>query len=568
MLQSLAATFPVPESANELLDTYGRHLRERAPQRHAFTVGKHERESRRGRPGADATLLQVVGAKGFGFERGVVHAVHLAWSGNHRLIAEKGPSYPPFIQVSDLLLPGEGLLQPGETYTTPKAIGSWGDGLSAMSHRFHAYVRALPGYPKSTRPVMVNTWEAVYFSLDFDKLVSLAKTAAAAGAERFILDDGWFKGRRGDTAGLGDWFVDKDVFPNGLQPLWDEVDKAGLQCGLWFEPEMVNLNSDLARAHPDWILRPTADRLPVPGRQQYVLDLSNPDVFAYIFKCIDDLLTEYKLIKYIKWDHNRDLVEPSSALASYRAAVRANVLAVYRLMDKLKKAHPELEIESCASGGARVDLGILERTDRIWTSDCTDPLERLTIQKYTSLVVPPELMGAHIGPPESHTTGRTHKLDLRAGVPLLCHLGIEWDLTSASSDDQAAVKQWIDLHKKWRDVIHSGNLVFVDDTADEHADVRGVVAKDQSRGIFTFTQVRTAASYPPPKFRLCGLDPSKRYKVSLLYDLSFARGGAVGQSALQWAGGVTLSGKALDLGGLATLTIEPERLYVVEVEAQ
>lgn len=569
LLSDLALTFPIPASANEILDTYGRHLRERSPQRSDLVVGKHTRESRRGRPGADATVLLVAGSKGFGFERGLVHSVHFAWSGNHSVSVEKGPSYPAFLRVSELLLSGEIVLKPNQSYSTPTAFGSWGDGLNQLSSRYHKYIRARPQHPQSTRPVTVNTWEAVYFDMKLDRLLALADAAAFVGGERFVLDDGWFKGRRDDTAGLGDWFVDKSIWPKGLNPLFDHAHRLGLQCGLWVEPEMVNLNSDLARNHPEWILRPSKARLPVEGRQQHVLDLSNKDAFDYILKCLDDILTEYPLIKYLKWDHNRDLIESGSALDGFRAAVHNNVLAVYRLIDELKTRHPGLEIESCASGGARVDLGILGRTERIWTSDCTDPLERLTIQKYTGLLVPPEILGAHIGAPESHTTGRTHKLDLRAGVPLLGHMGVEWDISRISEEEKAQVAEWIKLHKKWRDVIHTGTVVYAD-LGVANTDVRGVVAHDKKRAIFTLTQTNTAETYPPGTFHLPGLDQDTKYSVRALLDLSLSKSGSVGQSPLRWAtetGPLVLTGKTLGTVGLQIPVLEPERLVVIEVEA-
>ncbi len=346
-LTALAPTFPIP-AGQELLDTTGRHLRERSPQRHAFTIGTHLRESRRGRPGADASLLLVAGSQGFGFERGLAHAVHAAWSGNHRLLAERTPTGEAFLSAGELLLPGEISLDEGESYTTPWAVGSWGDGLNALQARFHSELRARPVHPVRPRPVTLNTWEAVYFDHDFDKLTELARRAASVGVERFVLDDGWFRGRRDDTAGLGDWYVDEKVWPDGLGPLIEQVKAAGMEFGLWVEPEMVNLDSDLARAHPDWILR-GREELPVPARQQYVLDLANPEAWQYVHDRLDALLAEYD-IAYLKWDHNRDLVEAGDA-ATGRPRVHANVLALYRLFDELKRRHPGLEIESCASGG-------------------------------------------------------------------------------------------------------------------------------------------------------------------------------------------------------------------------
>ena len=431
-VQSMLLTFPVPWDATELLDTTGRHLRERTPQRRAFTYGTHLRESRRGRPGADATLLLAAGRPGFGFETGRVHGIHVAWSGNHRVLAERVTTGEAFLAGGELLGPGEVILAPGESTQTPWVIGSWGDGLTELSHRFHGEWRQRPRHPRRPRPVTLNTWEAVYFDHTLEKLTALADAAADVGVERFVLDDGWFTGRRDDTAGLGDWFVDDAVWPQGLHPLVDHVTALGMEFGLWVEPEMVNPDSDLARAHPDWILRGRMS-LPPAARQQQVLDLAHPEAYAYVAGRLHALLDEYP-IAYLKWDHNRDLVDAGTGPGGV-ARVREQTLAVYRLLDELKSARPGLEIESCASGGARVDLGILDRTDRIWTSDSLDPIERLANQRYTALVVPPELMGMHLTSPVVHSSGRTVALGFSAAVALFGHFGVEWDLTTVDDRD-------------------------------------------------------------------------------------------------------------------------------------
>ncbi|GAA2037270.1 alpha-galactosidase [Agromyces tropicus] len=560
-LEALAPTFPLPPGLDELLDTTGRHLRERSPQRHAFTIGTHLRESRRGRPGADASLLLAAGRTGFGFERGLVHAVHVAWSGNHRLLAERTPAADAFLSGGELPAPGEIELGEGESYRTPWVIGSWGEGLNELSRRFHDELRARPRHPQRPRPITMNTWEAVYFDHDLETLSALAERAARVGVERFVLDDGWFLGRRDDTAGLGDWTVDPDVWPEGLGPLIDRVRGLGMEFGLWVEPEMVNLDSDLAREHPDWILR-GRDELPVPARQQHVLDLADPDAWQYVLDRLDALLEEYD-IAYLKWDHNRDLLEAGAA-DSGRPRVHDGVLALYRLLDELQRRHPGLEIESCASGGARVDLGILEHTQRIWTSDTLDPIERLGIQRYTGLIVPPEMLGAHLTSPRVHSTGRTVSLDLSAGVALFGHLGIEWDLTDLDDDGLDAVRRWVELHRRHRDLIHSGVVVH-GDTADATTDVRGVIARDAASALFTFTQVTTGVTLPPGRFTLPGLDPDRRYAVRIIAG-SVSDG--PGQSPLPWAEApVVLTGRQLGTVGLQAPVLVPAQLVLLELTA-
>ncbi|MBL0886434.1 alpha-galactosidase [Myceligenerans indicum] len=557
-VDALAPVFPLPVGADELLGTTGRHLRERSPQRHDFTVGTHLRESRRGRPGHDASLLLAAGRPGFGFERGVAHAVHVAWSGNHRLLAERTPAGDSYLAAGELLLPGEIVLPEGAAYATPWAVGSWGDGLDALAHRFHDDLRARPHHPRRARPVTLNTWEAVYFDHSLPKLLDLAERAAGVGVERFVLDDGWFRGRRDDTTALGDWFVDPAVWPGGLDPLVSAVRGLGMEFGLWVEPEMISLDSDLAREHPDWILRARGD-LPLPGRQQHALDLAHPEAYKYVLTRLDALLSEHD-IAYLKWDHNRDLLEAGGA-GTGQARVHETVLALYRLLAELKDRHPGLEIESCASGGGRVDLGILELTDRVWTSDTLDPVERLTNQRYTGLLLPPELQGMHLTTPAVHSTGRTVALDLSAGVALPGHFGIEWDLTTLDQAGLREVAGWVALHRRHRELSHTGVVVNAD--TGPQADVRGVVAADGTAAVFTYTQVSTSVTYPPGRFTLPGLHPDRHYTVRVV-------AGAVddgpGQSPLAWTRRpVTLTGRELGSVGLQAPVLHPERLVVLEL---
>ncbi len=320
-----------------------------------------------------------------------------------------------------------------------------------MSNAFHAYLRSRPQHPSTPRPVLLNIWEAVYFDHDLDTLRGLADIAASCGVERFVVDDGWFHSRRSDDAGLGDWWVDTTVWPNGLTPLIDHVRGLGMQFGIWVEPEMVNPDSDLYRAHPDWTL--VDERYPVVlGRNQLVLDLGRAEVCEYLFAHLDALLGDHD-IAYVKWDMNRDLV---AATSGGRAGVHRQTLGVYALFDRLRAAHPGVEFETCASGGGRVDFGIFERTDRAWTSDSIDALDRQQIQRGFSLLFPPELMGTHIGSPVAHTTGRSHGLGFRAIAAMFGSLGIEWNLLKASDRDRADLAEIIAMHKRLRPFLHHG----------------------------------------------------------------------------------------------------------------
>ncbi|MFG1744892.1 alpha-galactosidase [Micromonospora chalcea] len=564
-LRELTPVLPVPAVATELLDLTGRWCRERAPQRHPWPMGAWVREGRHGRTGHDATLLLVAGTAGFGFRHGEVWAVHTAWSGDHVTAAERRPTGESTLGGGELLAPGEVVLGPGEEYATPLLYAAHStDGLDGLSVALHTHLRARPSHPRTPRPVTLNVWEAVYFDHDLDRLRALADAAAEVGVERFVLDDGWFRGRRHDQAGLGDWWVDGEVWPDGLQPLIDHVRGHGMQFGLWVEPEMVNPDSDLFRAHPDWVLQ-TPGRLPPPWRHQQVLDLANPDAYAYLLERLDAVLSEHDGIAYLKWDHNRDLTEAGHA---GRPGVHAQTLAVYRLLDELRARHPGVEIESCSSGGARVDLEILRRTDRVWASDCNDALERLSIQRWTGLLLPPELIGTHIGPQRSHTTHRVHDLGFRAVTALFGHHGIEWDITAIDATERAELAAWVALHKRLRPLLHGGRVVRVDHP-DPAVQAHGVVAHDRDHAVYAVSRVATSAAQVPGVVRLPGLDPARRYRVRppteapepAMLELS-------PPGWLAWPGdGITVTGSVLTSVGLQLPALHPEQALLLEVVA-
>ncbi len=554
----LLLTLPVPARATTLLDMGGHWARERAPLRTAFTHGTRLRENRRGRTGYDTPYVLVAGTDDLAHRRGEAWGWHVAWSGNHRSLAERNHYHPGLLGGGELLEPGEVRLSPGESYTSPWVYGAYGEqGLDTLAARFHAWLRARPQHPRSPRPVTLNTWEAVYFQHDLARLTELADTAAAVGAERFVLDDGWFGSRRDDSRGLGDWYVSEEVWPDGLAPLIDHVTGLGLQFGLWVEPEMVNPDSELARAHPDWMLR-LPDRLPRPARHQQVLDLARPEVFEHILGRLDALLRDHD-IAYLKWDHNRDLVDAGHGPAGV-PGVHGQTLAVYRLLDELRTRHPRVEIESCSSGGSRVDLEILQRTDRVWASDCIDALERRAIQPWTNLLIPLELIGAHIGSGTAHSTGRSASLGFRAGTALFGHLGIEWDLREADEAQRAELAAWVALYKDVRGLLHTGVSVH-GDVPDPAVQVHGVVAQDGSDALFTIAAVASSAQLPADAVQLPGLDPDATYHVR-----PQAPGDVVthGRTAPWWrADGIRATGRALAQVGVRAPQLSPERLVLL-----
>ncbi|MDP9888778.1 alpha-galactosidase [Pseudarthrobacter enclensis] len=594
-VDELATVLPVAPDAVELLDLTGRWCRERHPQRHSIQQGTWVRTGRHGRTGHDSSLLFAAGTRGFGNRHGKVWATHLAWSGNHEQFADTIGDGRTTIGGSELLGPAEVILEPGGSYTTPALFAAYSDhGLDGITEAFYSWFRSrahhvLPaastGLPAAStglpagkpRPVVLNTWEAVYFDHNLDTLIELAESAADLGVERFVLDDGWFRGRRDDHAGLGDWYVDETVWPEGLTPLIEAVTSRGMEFGLWVEPEMVNLDSDVARAHPDWIVGPSAaphkdgGRLPLEWRNQHVIDLVNPEAWQYVFDRIDALLAGNN-ISYLKWDQNRDLTEHGHA---GRPSVHAQTLAAYRLFDELRKAHPGVEIESCSSGGARVDLGILERTDRIWASDCNDALERQTIQRWTGAVVPPELVGSHIGPTTSHTTARTHDLSFRAITALFGHFGMEWDIRGVQGKDREELRRVVGLYKEHRDLIHSGRRVNAD-VADEALLLHGVVAEGTTAegttaALFALVSTRTSAAEVPGRIGLPGLDPAATYRVEAVFptaeDADYPHTFTQVQPPAWLADGAVASGKFLAEVGLPMPILNPEHALLLKVTA-
>ncbi|WP_232083269.1 alpha-galactosidase [Arthrobacter sp. SO5] len=575
-LEELAAVLPVGRAATEILDLTGRWCREAHPQRLPMRQGTWVRSGRHGRTGHDSPLLLAAGTPGFGNRHGQVWAVHLGWSGNHESFVETIGDGRSIIGASELLGSAEVTLDAGGRYETPWLFAAYSDaGLDGISEAFYSWFRARPHHPGrrsgKPRPVVLNVWEAVYFDHRLETLLELAESAAGLGVERFVLDDGWFRGRRNDRAGLGDWYVDEELWPAGLTPLIDAVTAHGMEFGLWVEPEMVNEDSDLARAHPDWISGPGPSsprtgapvRLPQRWRHQQVLDLANPAAWHYIFDRLDSLLSEYR-ISYLKWDQNRDLAEMGHEGSP---SAHAQTLAVYRLLDELRKAHPGVEIESCSSGGGRVDLGILERTDRIWASDCNDALERQTIQRWTEVVVPPELVGSHIGPTTSHTTARTHELSFRAITAMFGHFGLEWDVRQLADGERGELAAAIAAYKDHRALLHSGRMVRADEP-DPALMLHGVVSHDGSEALFALVSVATSFSEVPGRVALPGLLPERNYRVRLAYPVAGTGHPFTQVIPPAWlASGLEATGRFLAEAGLPMPVLNPEHGVLLHVRA-
>lgn len=509
-----AGTLPLPCHSKTVRYYAGQHVNEFIEKNDPLARAIWKRESRRGRTSHDCFPGAVVLTEGATDFSGLVYGAHLAWSGNHQQSIEWLHDGQYQWQMGEWLAPGECLLQAGQSWDTPQWIASCSAaGCNGLAANFHTELRRRLPWDQGrmrARPVHLNTWEGFYFDVHPGPVKELATAAAAIGVERFVLDDGWFHGRHHDRAALGDWWPDETKFAEGLGELIAHVNGLGMQFGLWFEPEMVNPDSDLFRAHPDWALQ-LAGRPLITARNQLVLDISRPEVSDYLFEKMAALLARHP-IAYIKWDHNRDLT--TAGLANGTPGYHAQVLAAYALMQRLRIAFPALEIESCSGGGGRIDFAVLQYTHRVWTSDCIDALSRINIQRGFLQFFPPEIMGAHVGTAPAHTTGRTQSMAFRAAVALPGHLGVELDVRHLNAADTAELKAWIAFYKRLRDRLHTGQvwtgqgedgLVW---QAHGDADSNHVV-------LLVYRVAPTDHRYAPP-LRLPMLDTASRYTARQL----------------------------------------------------
>lgn len=557
-----AGTILLPDHLNELTSFEGRWSNEFQRRRQPLALGSFVRQNRKGKTSHDTYPALLVHSNSTTEQAGEVYGFHLGWSGNHSLRAELTSEGRSYVQFGELLLPGEVTLAAGEQYQSPCLYLSYAtEGFSQLSQQFHQFVRSRllsAAQQQKARPVHYNTWEGIYFNHDTHTLMQLASRVATLGVERFVLDDGWFLGRRGDFAGLGDWRVDPAVYPEGLAPLIAHVNALGMEFGLWFEPEMVNPDSELFREHPDWVLG-TANNPQMRFRNQLVLDVSRPEVSAYLYQQIDTLLVQHPQIRYIKWDMNRDLNHPGGVHG--QPAVHRQVQAVYQLISRLKAAHPGLEIESCCSGGGRADYGILAHTDRIWTSDSNDALDRLNIQRGCSFFLPAEVMGAHVGPRDCHITGRRVSIEMRCAVALFGHFGIEMDPRELTESETQTLTQAIAFYKAERSFIRSALLQRLDSDGDSIN--FGLVAPDQSRAIFAYNSVKETARTMPARLRFAGLNAAAHYRLTLAWPSQLKE---YSPSMLQVVPGEIFTGEALMHFGVQMPILHPQSSLIFVLE--
>lgn len=480
--------------------------------------GKKVLESRRGATSHELNPWFALDNGDADEQHGRVWFGALGWSGNWKLVVE---DTPPAHQVRvtggfndfDFSWP----LKPGESLKTPAYYGGFSDrgfgGASRLMHRFELS-EILPGHPHPRiRPVLYNSWEATEFNVNQAGQEALAAKAAKLGVELFVMDDGWFGERNNDHAGLGDWFVNPQKFPNGLKPLIHYVNSLGMDFGLWFEPEMVNPDSNLYRKHPDWVMnfpgRPRSE-----ARNQLVLNMARDDVRDYIFSVLDKMLSENN-IKYIKWDMNRNFSEPGwpeVPVAEQKEIWVKYVRNVYWIMDRLRAKHPGLEIESCSGGGGRVDLGILKRVDDVWPSDDTEAFDRLRIQEGFTYAYTPHIMSDWVTD-VPNLNGRSTPLKFRFLVAMQGALGIGANLNKWSADDFALAAQMVSYYKTLRATVQEGNLYRLFLPRKSNFVANEYVSADGSQAVlFAFLHSQQYL-WPAPTIYLRGLDPTALYRI-------------------------------------------------------
>ncbi|MEO1169413.1 MAG: alpha-galactosidase [Pseudomonadota bacterium] len=551
-----ALALPVPLRFDHAVTYSGRWSAEMQECCEAIGPGGFVSRSRGGKPGFDggSWLLLCDG------EDGPVIGAHLCWSGDYDTVLERDADGRAMLLMGPALEAGEIVLKPGECFETPSAAFAYASDRAALGRLFHRHLRedVLPGRADwRPRKVHLNSWEALGFDMDESKLKALADGAADLGVERFVLDDGWFGGRRDDRTSLGDWEVSPDVLPDGLDPLIAYVEGLGMDFGLWVEPEMVSPDSDLYRAHPDWCLHePGRERR--TQRQQLVLDLTRSDVVEHLFERLDALLGGHR-IAYLKWDHNRDLFPAANADGP---AGHAQTLALYALLDRIRAAHPRVEIESCSSGGGRVDFGILSRCHRIWASDNNDAIERLRIVRSWAQFLPLEVIGNHVGPSPNPITGRRLSMDFRAKVAMFGHMGVEADPAAMNTGERETLRAHIALYKHWRDILHQGSLFRL---AHPDPGVSTLLALAGDRGLALAAQIQVAATYDVAPVRTAGLDVDARYRVTLPEPWP-RKAMRYLANAENWREGYILSGGVLMERGLALPLAHPETAWLIALE--
>ena len=519
---AMSASIDLPDSDWQLIALSGDWARERHVVRQALRPGRQSVSSLRGASSAQHNPFVAVARPNTTEDAGDGIGVCLAYSGN--FLAEVEVESFGTTRIRTGINP-EGfswLLDPGAEFATPEAILAFSTaGLGELSRAYHDLLRermARGTWRDKPRPIVINNWEATYFDFDEEKLVAIATAARDMGIEMFVLDDGWFGHRDDDSSSLGDWKVNAAKLPGGIESVARKVEALGMRFGIWIEPEMVSRRSDLFAAHPDWAIG-IPSRPKTESRNQLVLDMSRPEVVDYLFDALSAILGSAP-ITYVKWDMNRNITEPfSTALPAWRQGefFHRYILGVYSLYDRLTKAFPGILFESCASGGARFDAGMLAFAPQAWTSDDTDAIERLKIQWGTSFAYPLSSMAAHVSAIPNHQLGRVTPLDTRAAVAFFGVFGYELDPTKLSAEERAEVAAQVAFYKRWRDLFQRGRFHrLISPFEGDRDEAAWMTAADDARAaVVAYYSILNRPNHGPRRLKLRGLDPSASYRVTI-----------------------------------------------------
>ena len=498
----------------ELLHLHGAWSRERQPERLAIPHATFTLRSNRGASGHEHNPFLALLSPTADERQGEVWGVSLVWSGS--FVMEVNKDARDHVRLVAGLDPCDWRLKPGEDFHTPETVLVRSDcGLNGMSQRFHAlYRRRLCRGPwrDRIRPLLVNNWEATYFDFNEEKLLDIARTAAELGLELFVLDDGWFGKRNSDNCSLGDWTVNTEKLPGGLEGFAEKLHRLGLRFGLWLEPEMISPDSDLYRAHPDWCLH-VPNRYRTQQRNQLILDMSRQEIQDYLIDTISGLLRG-GAIDYIKWDMNRNFDEVGSAALPPEDMKSLHVrymLGLYRVLDTLTSRFPDVLFESCSGGGGRFDPGMLAYMPQTWTSDDTDGVERVGIQWGTSLVYPVSAISAHVSAVPNHQVGRVTTMKFRGDVALGGNMGYELNLAMQTPEDLAVIRQQVDTVKRFRSLIQQGRFTRLRSPFTSRVAAWQFASEDQDEVLLCVFQLRAAPNQEDIYVRVDDIDDQALY---------------------------------------------------------
>ncbi|GAE35373.1 alpha-galactosidase [Halalkalibacter akibai] len=521
LLKVASANVDFRQSDFDLITLPGAWGRERYISRTNLRPGVQSVESRRGASSHQQNPFMALVSKNTNEEYGEVFAFSFVYSGNFLSSVEVDQFGYSRATMGINPFDFSWLLEPGAEFQAPEVVMVYSaQGLGAMSHTFHRLYRTRlcrGAFRDKLRPILINNWEATYFNFNDDKIREIALCGKNLGMELFVLDDGWFGNRDDDTTSLGDWFIDKRKLPNGLDPLANQIRETGMEFGLWFEPEMISVDSDLYREHPDWCIH-VPNRRRSESRQQLILDFSRKEVCDEIISRVSAIL-ESAPITYVKWDMNRHMSEVGSATLPperQRETAHRYMLGVYRVMDEITSKFPHILFESCSGGGGRFDPGILYYMPQTWTSDNTDAISRLKIQYGTSFVYPTSSMGAHVSAVPNHQVDRITSLDVRGHVAMSGNFGYELDVTELSEDEKTIVSEQVEFYKQIRPVVQYGEFYRLFNPFESNHAAWMFVTDDKSEAVLTYVKVLAEPSDAFIKVRLKGLDPDVNYNIEAL----------------------------------------------------